>query len=92
LIGSEELDKLNQVMVKQLKNRYGDPNYFKRFVLGIDRNKMKLYDLEEKAQLVGQTVVMQTEAGKSSSAITREFFNKSNRKPPLKGLDKLHVD
>lgn len=50
LIRSEELDELNQVMIKQLKNRYADPTYYKRFVLGIDRSKMKLYDVEESAQ------------------------------------------
>jgi replicative DNA helicase len=50
LIASEELDAMNQIMVKQLKNRYGDPNSYKRFVLGIDRAKMKLYDLEPDAQ------------------------------------------
>jgi hypothetical protein len=37
-------------MIKQLKNRYSDPNYYKRFVVGIDRAKMKLYDVEESAQ------------------------------------------
>jgi len=50
LIRTEELDDLNQVMIKQLKNRYNDPSYYKRFVLGIDRSKMKLYDVEESAQ------------------------------------------
>lgn len=50
LIRTEELDELNQVMIKQLKNRYNDPSYYKRFVLGIDKNKMKLYDVEESAQ------------------------------------------
>lgn len=50
LIRTEELDELNQVMIKQLKNRYNDPSYYKRFVLGIDRSKMKLYDVEESAQ------------------------------------------
>jgi len=50
LIRSEELDDLNQVMIKQLKNRYADPSYYKRFVLGVDRSKMKLYDVEESAQ------------------------------------------
>jgi len=38
-------------MVKQLKNRYGDPNHFKRFVVGIDRAKMRLYDAEQSAQI-----------------------------------------
>lgn len=50
LIRTEELDELNQVMIKQLKNRYNDPSYYKRFVLGIERSKMKLYDVEESAQ------------------------------------------
>lgn len=50
LIRTEELDELNQVMIKQLKNRYNDPSYYKRFVVGIDRSKMKLYDVEESAQ------------------------------------------
>jgi replicative DNA helicase len=50
LISTEELEQLNQLMVKQLKNRYNDPNTFKRFVIGIDRGKMKLYDVEQGAQ------------------------------------------
>ncbi len=50
LISTEELEQLNQIMVKQLKNRYNDPTSSKRFVIGIDRAKMKLYDLEESAQ------------------------------------------
>ena len=50
IISTEELNNLNQVLVKQLKNRYGDPNSNKRFVLGIDRAKMRLYDVEQSAQ------------------------------------------
>ena len=50
LVSNEELEGLNQILVKQLKNRYGDPNLYKRFVLGIDRAKMRLYDLEDSAQ------------------------------------------
>ena len=50
LISTEELEQLNQIMVKQLKNRYSDPNYFKRFVIGVDRAKMKLYNVESSAQ------------------------------------------
>lgn len=50
LISSEELEALGQMMVKQLKNRYNDPTYFKRFVIGVDRAKMKLYDVEQSAQ------------------------------------------
>jgi len=50
LISTEELEGLNQIMVKQLKNRYNDPTIFKRFIVGIDRAKMRLYDVEQKAQ------------------------------------------
>ena len=50
LISSEDLDNLGQLMIKQLKNRWGDLNYYRRFVVGIDRSKMKLYDLEDGAQ------------------------------------------
>ena len=50
LISSDELEGLGQIMVKQLKNRYNDVNFFKRFVIGIDRAKMRLYDCEQSAQ------------------------------------------
>jgi replicative DNA helicase len=50
LISSEELEELGQIMVKQLKNRYNDPTYYKRFTVGIDRSKMKLFDIEQSAQ------------------------------------------
>ena len=47
LVSNDELSELGQILVKQLKNRYSDPNVHKRFVIGIDRSKMKLYDVEE---------------------------------------------
>ena len=50
LISTEELEGLGQIMVKQLKNRYNDPTIYKRFVVGVDRAKMRLYDCEQKAQ------------------------------------------
>ena len=50
LISTEELEGLNQILVKQLKNRYNDPTVRKRFVIGIDRAKMRLYDCEQSAQ------------------------------------------
>ena len=50
LISTEELEEINQIMVKQLKNRYNDPTLNKRFVVGIDRAKMRLYDVEQSAQ------------------------------------------
>ena len=50
LISTEELEGLGQIMVKQLKNRYNDPTYNRRFVIGVDRAKMRLYDCEQNAQ------------------------------------------
>ena len=67
LTSTEELEQLGQVLIKQLKNRYGDPSMFKRFVVGVDRARMKLYDCEQSAQqdLIDDTPVMdRTEAGR----------------------------
>ena len=50
LITTEESEQLNQILVKQLKNRYNDPTMNKRFAIGVDRSKMKLYDVEQSAQ------------------------------------------
>jgi len=50
LISTEELEALNQILVKQLKNRYNDPTMNKRFIIGIDRAKMRLYDVDQSAQ------------------------------------------
>ena len=50
LISSEELDSMGQLMIKQLKNRWGDLSYYRRFTVGIDRSKMQIFDLEESAQ------------------------------------------
>ena len=65
LISTEELESLGQLMIKQLKNRWGDLNTLKRFVVGIDRSKMRLFDVEESAQtLVSDTPVFDnTSAG-----------------------------
>ena len=50
LVSTEELEQQGQIMVKQLKNRYNDPTYKKRFILGIDRSKMRLFDVDENNQ------------------------------------------
>jgi len=50
LISTEEMEELGQLLIKQLKNRYNDPTKYRRFVVGIDRSRMKLYDVEESAQ------------------------------------------
>ena len=50
LISTDGFEELGQIMVKQLKNRYNDPTVYKRFIVGIDRAKMRLYDCEQTAQ------------------------------------------
>ena len=70
LISSEELEAKNQIMVKQLKNRYNDPTINRKFIIGVDRSKMRLYDVEQKAQ---EDLV---ESGQSDTAITSKFTKK----------------
>jgi replicative DNA helicase len=63
LISTEELENMNQIMVKQLKNRYNDPTgATKKFVVGIDRAKMRLYDVEDSAQTLVQSAIQPTES------------------------------
>ena len=50
LISSEELEKAGQMLVKQLKNRYNDPTMNRKFIIGVDRSRMKLFDIEQSAQ------------------------------------------
>ena len=60
LISTEQLEEMNQLMVKQLKNRYNDPTQNKRFVVGIDRSKMRLYDVEDSAQTLSSDEITHT--------------------------------
>jgi len=66
---SEEFESLNQILVKQLKNRYNDPGFNRRFMLGIDRSKMRLYDVEQSAQedLLDGPVMDNTKFGNEDS-------------------------
>jgi replicative DNA helicase len=75
LITSEELDSLNQIMVKQLKNRYNDPTVHRRFVVGVDRTKMRLYDVDQSAQENINDVPMmdQSSVGQRISKERRDF-------------------
>jgi hypothetical protein len=73
LISTEELEKDGQMMVKQLKNRYNDPTMHKRFVVGIDRAKMRLYDVEESEQnLTDDTPVF--DKSQSGERVSQEKF------------------
>ena len=75
LISTEELEGLNQIMVKQLKNRYNDPTMNKRFVVGIDRAKMRLYDCEQSAQddIVDDTEIVEYNKSEESKAKFNDF-------------------
>jgi hypothetical protein len=77
LINSEELEALSQLMVKQLKNRYTDPSRYKRFVIGVDRSKMRLYDVDESAQdlMDDKPVMDKSEFGERDS----DFFKKRSK-------------
>jgi hypothetical protein len=76
LISTEELEELGQIMVKQLKNRYNDPTINKRFVIGIDRAKMRLYDCEQSAQ-----------SDILDSGQEEEYTNKDNQTGPKKSFE-----
>jgi replicative DNA helicase len=75
LVSTEELDKLGQIMVKQLKNRYNDPTYKKRFVVGVDRSKMRLYDVEESAQTLTDDIPVfdNSDSGKSIKTERKDY-------------------
>jgi hypothetical protein len=73
LISNEDLEKLGQLLVKQLKNRYNDPSANKRFMVGVDRSKMKLFDLEPSAQ---QGL---SDAGDEEPAFDRGSFGSRNK-------------
>lgn len=80
LISSEELESLGQIMVKQLKNRYSDPGSNRRFVLGVDRSKMRLYNVEQSAQDIHDGPVMdRTKFGEEDNERSRpkSKFDKS---------------
>ena len=83
LISTEELEGLGQILVKQLKNRYNDPTINKRFVIGIDRAKMRLYDCEQSAQ----KDLLDSESEEEYDALAEKAF--SDKKPLKEKFSKL---
>jgi len=77
IISTEDLEKLGQLLIKQLKNRYNDPSLHKRFVIGVDRAKMRLYDLDVSAQ---RNLVQEDKKGESvkPSFMSSKTFAKKN--------------
>lgn len=79
LISTEELEQLNQILVKQLKNRYSDPTQNKRFVIGVDRAKMKLYNLEDTAQKGISDSRLSLDRSKLDSYDMKNVFSRTNK-------------
>jgi len=95
LVTSEYLDELGQLMFKQLKNRWGDLSYYRRFLVGIDRAKMKIYDLEESAQegiTTDKPKKSKEEEDKPVFDNTEFGFQDSNRKKKFHGVKELKFD
>jgi hypothetical protein len=91
LISTEELESLGQLMVKQLKNRWGDTNYLKRFVIGIDRSKMRLFDAELSAQedIMDDTPMMDKgNVGRALESEREDTFvtGRKGKKPNFEGF------
>jgi predicted ATP-dependent serine protease len=80
LISSEELESMGHLMIKQLKNRWGDLSYYRRFVVGIDRSKMKLYNLEEKVQKSIQSEESSDKPTFDKSSFGEGFSKKGKKK------------
>lgn len=75
LITNDQMEQLNQLMVKQLKNRYNDPSSNKRFIIGVDRSKMRLYDVEQSAQDIADSGQQQPQKAHAPDPV----FNINNR-------------
>jgi len=76
IISTEEIEELNQILIKQLKNRYSDPSLHKRFVVGVDRAKMTLYNVEQSAQddIIDTPAFDQSEVGTRMKDVFKEFI------------------
>jgi hypothetical protein len=88
LITNEELEALGQIMIKQLKNRWGDLGYYRRFVIGIDRSRMKLFNLEDGAQV---NVSNETPNAASQNTSDESVFDKSMFGESLKNGKKVKL-
>jgi hypothetical protein len=76
LINTADLEQRNQLMVKQLKNRYNDPTLYKKFVIGVDRAKMRLYSVEESAQadIIDDAIFDKSRTGQSNNSEKKKKF------------------
>lgn len=91
IISTEELQKLNQIMIKQLKNRYADPAIHRRFVIGVDRARMKLYDVEQSAQSDIQDVPVMDQSTYGERAKEEDTMKWATRKMGRKDFSGIKV-
>lgn len=75
LIKTDELEQLNQVMFKQIRNRDNDVSLYRRFVVGVDKNKMRLYDVEQNAQVEALDIALNEEYDHNEESKTSKFAN-----------------
>ena len=87
VIQTEQLQEIGQMQVKQLKNRYNDPTMYKRFVIGVDRNKMRLYDVESQAQ----EEIVDNGQEQISKVFEEPSFGKKTKEKQYEGFSKLKV-
>ncbi|BCU96739.1 MAG: hypothetical protein CM15mV13_1870 [uncultured marine virus] len=89
LISTEDMEAVGQLMVKQLKNRYNDPTSNKRFVVGLDRNKMRLYDADEQGTISdsGQQILDKLDATEVVSKNSLILKYDYPRNPMVAGVD-----
>jgi len=88
LISTEALEEIGQMQVKQLKNRYNDPSMNKRFVVGVDRSKMRLYDVESQAQ---EEIVDNGQEKKLNREFDKPSFGKDTKDKQIERFSKLKV-
>lgn len=88
IIRTPELDEMDQLILKQLKNRFGDPNYYKRFVVGLDKSRMKLYNVDSSAQNnLSQDVDSKTEKSRQESADRYATTRTGSKKPKIESTE-----
>jgi len=87
LIQTEQLQEIGQMQVKQLKNRYNDPTMYKRFVIGVDRSKMRLYDVESQAQ----EEIVDNGQEKLNQVFEEPSFGKDTKDKQIERFSKLKV-
>ena len=83
MIATEELEELGQVMFKQLKNRYNDTQTYRKFVVGIDRSKMRLFDVEQDAQVISDSSGKKKKKDEDKSVMDNSSFGERQKEDDM---------